>query len=294
MIPPPERSACWMVESWGKRSSAPTAPAVGSLLLFPHDSTIQHAGVAFDRWVLSHVYSRRVLDSVPFGTIEERQAVSAAFLGIRRNLYEAVGGFDETYRDGLEDIDLCLRCRERGFVNLFAPAVCGQHVESATRGPFKHIRRTYNYSIFFSRWHGRFEVDLPRYLRRSIESVTWPQRRLTRITVVNFCTTPNWPELLEQFLAVRALGTHAVHDFSGFLGESESIDLYLRVPLALQRLPMPILFIVDHFEQLAANQHWMSERAEVDLVVDRHANVLLAPGASVNANATAKRGEAAR
>src|SRR5579864_5632869 len=55
-----------------------TAGAVGSLLLFPSDYTIQHAGVAFDRWTLSHLFAGRPCKEVRIEAIEPRQAVTAA------------------------------------------------------------------------------------------------------------------------------------------------------------------------------------------------------------------------
>ncbi len=69
--------------------------------------------------------------------------------------------------DGLEDVEFCLRCRELGYRNVLSSRYPAMHHESATRGPYKHIRRVYNYSIFFSRWSGRFLPDLHDYVRTS-------------------------------------------------------------------------------------------------------------------------------
>ncbi|MGE3993477.1 glycosyltransferase family protein, partial [Pseudorhodoplanes sp.] len=43
----------------------------------------------------------------------EVPVVSGDFMMIRRTHFESIGGFDEGYRDGFEDVDLCLMARQR-------------------------------------------------------------------------------------------------------------------------------------------------------------------------------------
>jgi GT2 family glycosyltransferase len=248
--------------------------AAGSLLLYPYDYTIQHAGVAFDKWTLSHLFVGRRLSEIDLKPVEDRQAVTAAFFACRRSVFEQVGGFDETYRDGLEDIEYCLRCCELGYRNVLASRFPAMHLESATRGAYKHIRRTYNYSIFFSRWGGRFRADLLDFVSASARKTLSNGNYLNYPAgVLNFCTTPNWLDLAEAvFLDGLKPGT--VHNLSGSLAESDLIDLFRSVSLSFQRLPGNLVFVVDHFSQLLKNQLWFSRRPCSDLIVDRHANVL--------------------
>jgi len=251
---------------------------VGSLLLYPHDYTIQHAGVAFDKWTVCHLFVGRSIDEIDLKPMEDRQAVTAAFFACRRSVYEQVGGFDETYRDGLEDIEYCLRCCELGYRNVLSSRFPAMHLESATRGPYKHIRRTYNYSIFFSRWAGRFRADLLDFVRASArKTLSNENHRDYPSAVLNFCTIPNWRDLAEVFFADGIkLGT--IHNLSGAFAESDAIDLFRNVPLAFQRLPGAITFVVDHFSQLMKNHLWFSRRQSSDIIVDRHANVLTSKG----------------
>ncbi len=248
--------------------------AVGSLLLYPYDYTIQHAGVAFEKWALCHLFEGRLRDEVPLAPVEERQAVTAAFFACRRAVFEEVGGFDETYRDGMEDMEFCLRCRELGYRNILLSRLPAIHLGSATRGPYKQIRRTYNRSIFFSRWSGRFHPDLCDYVavsaKRALAGRSLPAYPAP---VINFCTTPTWMELAEV-VSTCGFNLGTIHDLSGWVAESESIDLYRKVSLSFHRLPSSIVFVVDHFSQLASNQLWFARRSSSDVVVDRHANVL--------------------
>lgn len=248
---------------------------VGSLLLYPYDYTIQHAGVAFDKWTLAHLFVGRRIGEIDLKPLEDRQAVTAAFFACRRSVYDQIGGFDETYRDGLEDIEYCLRCRQLGYRNVLTSRFPAMHLESATRGPYKHIRRTYNYSIFFSRWASQYEVDLLDFVGASARRTLSNERHLNYPAgVLNFCTTPNWLDLAEALFA-NGVKPGTIHNLSGSIGEAEPIDLFRNVPLAFQRLPGTLLFVVDHFSQLTKNYLWFSRRDCSDIVVDRHANVLM-------------------
>jgi len=248
--------------------------AVGSLLLYPYDYTIQHAGVAFDAWVLSHLFVGRTPDEIPLAPVEDRQAVTAAFFACRQEVFTQVGGFNETYRDGLEDIEFCLRCRELGYRNVLTSRFPALHLESATRGAHKHLRRTFNYSIFFSRWGGRFRADICDYLRTTAEAALgrWKSNGCNAL-VLNFCTTPNWLDLV-QVLGEFGVNPNDVHDLSGSVSECDQLDLFRTIPLAFQRLPSTIVFVVDHFQQLVRNRGWFSRRSIVDVIVDRHASVM--------------------
>ncbi|HEV3383958.1 MAG TPA: glycosyltransferase family 2 protein [Gemmata sp.] len=111
---------------------------VAATLLYPN-RTIQHAGI-FPRddglWV--HQYR-----GVPVGHRGENSellvprsvpAVTAACLMIRRELFQAMAGFDERYPVTYNDIELCERVRERGLLVVITPHVRLMHYEGLSRG----------------------------------------------------------------------------------------------------------------------------------------------------------------
>jgi GT2 family glycosyltransferase len=250
--------------------------AVGTLLLYPHNFTIQHAGVAFDKWTFGHIYTHRHWKSIDFKEYEERQAVTAALFACNRKTFDLVGGFDETYRDGLEDVEFCLKCKKNGLTNLFCSDIMAFHFESATRGPFKHIRRIYNNSIFFSRWADYFERDLQKYILRCLLPIL--DREVInskQLIVLNYCPLPNWFELTTPF-EEAGLKISEAHNKSGFVAEYDNIDLFRCLPKTFQKEDTSLLFVVDDFRQLSHNNYWFSQRKSDDLIVDRHANVILA------------------
>jgi GT2 family glycosyltransferase len=110
--------------------------AVGSLLLYP-DGRVQHAGVRmeWDRGVLS---GHHILEIGPRRDVE---AVTAACVLIKKQPFWAVGGFDAGFKNGNEDVSLCLSLRDMCWRIVFEPASVVMHHESAS-GPerWTHVR----------------------------------------------------------------------------------------------------------------------------------------------------------
>ncbi|MEW6248547.1 MAG: glycosyltransferase [Nitrospirota bacterium] len=124
---------------------------VGSKLLYP-DGTIQHAGVAFSHvWFTPyHLYQGCPADLPAVNRRREFQAVTAACMLVRREVFDEVGGFDEGYRNGFEDVDLCLKVRERGWKIVYQPKSVLYHLESQTPGRKAHDAD--NSRLFLTRW----------------------------------------------------------------------------------------------------------------------------------------------
>lgn len=112
---------------------------VGSKLLYG-DGTIQHAGVVFLRAQLSpyHIYRQASAELPAVNIRREFQVVTGACMLIRRTLFEEVGQFDEEFRNGFEDVDLCLKVREKGYQVVYQPRSVLYHLESQTPGRKLH------------------------------------------------------------------------------------------------------------------------------------------------------------
>ncbi|MEK6589307.1 MAG: glycosyltransferase family 2 protein [Nitrospinota bacterium] len=114
--------------------------AVGAKLLFPNN-TIQHAGVILGiGGVAGHAFKglHSGINQSYFGhdeAIRNYSAVTGACLMVRKRVFEEIGGFDEINLPiAFNDIDLCLRLRERGYLIVYTPYAVLYHYESASRG----------------------------------------------------------------------------------------------------------------------------------------------------------------
>jgi GT2 family glycosyltransferase len=109
--------------------------AVGAKLFYP-DGRIQHAGVVLGvGGVANHAY-RFVRGKGYFGfidTIRNYSAVTAACALIRKDVFEEVGGFDEALPANFNDVDLCLKIRQAGYLIVYTPYAVLTHYESASR-----------------------------------------------------------------------------------------------------------------------------------------------------------------
>lgn len=122
-----------------EHAQRPEAGAVGGKLYFP-DDTVQHAGIALGLGGYAgypHRHFPRASDGY-FGrlwAIQNVSAVTAAMMMVRRRVWEDAAGFDEErFAIAYNDVDFCLRLRERGLLNVFTPYAEAYHRESASRG----------------------------------------------------------------------------------------------------------------------------------------------------------------
>ncbi len=124
----------------------------GSKCLYP-DRTIQHAGVVFsDNKLPFHIY-RNFPEYHPAVNIERSYlAVTGACLAIKRKNFLSLKGFDESYLNGYEDIDLCLKVKSLNKRVIYQPKSVIIHHESKTPGRLKEKSLKKNYSILSERW----------------------------------------------------------------------------------------------------------------------------------------------
>lgn len=136
----------------------PDTAAVGPLLLYP-DGTCQHCGVSLSPMnTLCHLYEGFPGDHPALRRPHPLRALTGAALLLRREDFAAAGGFHEGYRNGFEDLDLCLSLGARGGRLRLAGESVLCHRTSQTPGRFD--RDAENAALFVSRWGGKWPPDL--------------------------------------------------------------------------------------------------------------------------------------
>jgi GT2 family glycosyltransferase len=148
------QSADW-VQGLAAHALREEVGAVAPLLTYP-DGRVQHAGAALGLYgYAGHPFAGLAPDRrTAFGAAADGPrnwlAVTAACLMVERRKLVAVGGFDESFAVGGNDVDVCLRLTDAGHRSLCLPHVRLGHRESASRDPnaipagdFQRSRRRY-------------------------------------------------------------------------------------------------------------------------------------------------------
>jgi GT2 family glycosyltransferase len=117
----------------------PGIGAVGAKLLYP-DDTVQHAGVILGvKGVAAHVHRLIPKNSPGYIArallIQSLSAVTGACIVMPREVFVGIGGLDEVNLTvAFNDVDLCIRIREKGYRIIWTPYAELYHLESASRG----------------------------------------------------------------------------------------------------------------------------------------------------------------
>jgi len=80
-------------------------------------------------------------------------AVNGAFMLIRRSALEDVGLFDEGFWMYMEDLDLCYRMRQAGWLTWFESSASSEHVKGGSTGPYRSLRLNYAFHYGMYRFY---------------------------------------------------------------------------------------------------------------------------------------------
>jgi GT2 family glycosyltransferase len=128
----------WLSELVG-HAMRPEVGAVGAKLVL-RDGTLQHGGVVLGvHGVAEHAFSGLPADEAGYmmraGLTQNLSAVTGACLVCRREVFDAVGGFEMAHRGvAFNDVDFCLRLAQSGYRVVWTPHVRICHEGSTTRG----------------------------------------------------------------------------------------------------------------------------------------------------------------
>ena len=158
-------TANWMEELL-MYAQRPDVGAVGAKLYYP-DNTIQHAGVVIGlgaHRTAGHTHYRQNRQNLGYmGRLcyaQDVTAVTGACLMVKRELYLAAGGLDESFAVSLNDVDLCLKLRGMGLLNVFTPFAELFHYESASRGLDDTGERAERYNEESARFREKWKKEL--------------------------------------------------------------------------------------------------------------------------------------
>ena len=132
------------------------AGIVGNLQYRVVDNALDHAGVVLTpRGQFDHIRTEPFLTS---SALEVYVATGACML-MRRVDFDDVGGFDEVFVNGCEDIDLCLKVRASGKNIFVAPSSKILHHVSLSRSRVS-LQNERNSQYLYSKWRKEIKLQL--------------------------------------------------------------------------------------------------------------------------------------
>lgn len=151
-----------------EHAQRPKVGAVGGKLVFP-DHTIQHAGVVITKeGVAFHPFyglneKTDIFSNIYINNVRNVAAVTGACLMVSKKKFEKVGGFDEKLKVTYNDVDLCIKLLDMGYLNIYTPFARLIHYESKSVGKITTADRDQAevkkaYDLMQKRW--------PEYLAR--------------------------------------------------------------------------------------------------------------------------------
>jgi GT2 family glycosyltransferase len=138
---------------------------VGVKLLYP-DNTIQHAGVEVFNGspvggMFNHRYRHQPSNYVHANHIREYGSITGACIFMRKDDFNAVGGFCDDYLNSHEDMDLCYKVKYNlNKKNMYYPDVTIYHLETKTPRDSSNFAYASNSEKFFEKWKDKIFVDI--------------------------------------------------------------------------------------------------------------------------------------
>jgi len=146
------------------------AGLIGNVQFDARSGLLDHSGIRFTRKGKPAHRGRRFSDLFRFVLpVRRADALTGACFLTSRALWNELGGFDEGYLNGCEDVDLCLRATAAGRVN--AVALRSRILHHISMAPGRKDRDEANTHRFTVIWRERLvELALPDWCRHHFET----------------------------------------------------------------------------------------------------------------------------
>lgn len=189
----------------------PRAAVVASKLVFPN-GTIQHAGMVICQDKQPRHHYLGLPEDHPAVSYQRRyQIVAGAAMLVRRTLFVESGGFDIAFRNGYEDVDLCLRLGEMGYEVFYCPESWLYHFEGVSEGRFAH--EDMNLHLYLSRWSARVQPDdVPTFLQDKLLAIEYRAHYPLSFLISPYLGTVNEAERKQEMDKLLADRTQQVYD----------------------------------------------------------------------------------
>ena len=252
---------------------------VGAKLIFPDTGLIQHMGAKYGKDIVININKMLKANDPATNYEMEAESISDALATFPKELAIKINGYDESFYNSHDDLDLCLKIKELGYKVLYSPHIIGYHVTSAS-ADFRYLKENEGASIFFNKWRERLKYEEKDYFNHVLEIFcsrgnSFPQEAY----IVDICRKAS-PQIVQILQDVSAIDTIQIYNYRSYLANTplyqQRIDINLLdvLPFSHLKLNFPIIYIVDSFYFLRNNYYWTkNRRCQNDIVFDKGFNL---------------------
>ena len=172
---------------------------VGNVQRYAFSNFYDHMGIVFGPKGNPRHYGQWFKNLKFKGEVKKWSAVTAACCVIERETFEKMHGFDESFINGSEDVDLCLKLNRQGYSNYIVHDSVVLHVKGATEGR-KRFNKA-NGDLLLKRW-GKEVKKIESVNDQVLHARNYIYRGMVRPFSTNFW---KWFEAILIYLRIKRL-----------------------------------------------------------------------------------------
>jgi glycosyltransferase involved in cell wall biosynthesis len=250
---------------------------VGSKLVYPTTGRTQSVGMAFGLSSKRHVFRHMPEDHPLCRQSREAQIVTGATAAMTRRVFDLLGPLDDQLYNHNLDLDHCLRAVRNGLRNYMCVDSLAYHWRNRS-GVIRYARAEAAEAAFWSKWGGKYQVDLGRFFNEAIDHMfaVNPQLQATPFTILDLTRSADQSIAIETLEARWDGIGETIRSFRQMSNNDEDLWLPLLVPNWVIHEPTPFIYLVDSHRELEENAMWFTTRRGVvaeEIVVDLSASV---------------------
>lgn len=199
------------------------------------------------------------------------QIVTSGCMIIRKDTYLEVGGFDETFYNSCNDLDLSMKLNALGYVNYISANSIVYHRGNVS-GAIRFSSHIYSRSFFFQKWSKEIEEHSRKSLLILQKLYEQSPYSMEDCLIIDFSSSIFSDSYLNCLY--KAKGFNSIDKYR-IRVNSEKIIITDFILWDICQLNIPILYFVDDYRFLISNYLWFKSRKnQNDLIVDRNGNIV--------------------
>ena len=257
------------------------AGAIGAKLLNPLNGRILDFGMAYCTYNVSHTM-KGLLPNHPIASVDRKtQSVCGAVMFTPRQLFLELGGINVTMPYIYCDNDYCLRIIQHGYNVWLASDPCVYHKGSTDKNNSKNASYSFlredSKAAFYTQSSHLRVIDIDCWLLAFWNQYKESENLIADAYILfNFCTLLDNDIIVDTIIDKMKIEILEQHKIRIPQRDISSLPLYNFIPHDMINYHTPFLYFVDQFTSLQDNDIWFRLRnPEMDLVIDRHGNIVL-------------------